>query len=181
MRKHNLASERFVATALALALCGAPLANAQKPVRTLSSSDTTFMKDAAEGGMDEVRLGEMAQQNAASDRVKMFGEKMIDEHTKMGSELQALAARKNVALPKDISITQKVSNKLLSAKSGDSFDRSYISSMLRDHKDNITAFQKEASSGVDEDVRAFASKALPTLREHLRMAEDLARDLGIGE
>jgi putative membrane protein len=171
-------NNQFFRTALALALCGAPLAYSQKPVATLSHSDSSFLKDAAEGSMDEVRLGEMAQQKASNDRVKAFGKHMVDDHSKMANDVQAIASQKNINLPADITITEKASNKLLSSKSGDSFDKSYMSAMLKDHKDDIQAFEKEANSGTDPDVRALASKALPTLREHLKMAEDVARQVG---
>ena len=126
-----------------------------------------------------MKLGELSQQKAANDRVKKFGQRMIDDHTKMNHEVQGLAARKNVSLPTEIGVVQSASYKLLSAKTGDSFDKSYISSMVKDHQDDIAAFEKEANNGTDSDVKALASKALPTLREHLRMAQDIARELGV--
>ncbi len=141
----------------------------------------SFLNNAAEGGMDVVKLGELAQQSAANDRVKKFGQRMVEDHSKLGNELQALAARKSVKLPMDISLTAKASNRLLSSKSGMTFDKSYISSMLKDHEDDIAAFEKEANSGSDEDVKAFAAKNLTTLREHLRMAQEIARQLGVSE
>jgi putative membrane protein len=145
----------------------------------LSHSDTAFLKDAAEGGMDEVKLGELAQQKSTSDRVKKFSQHMIDDHTKMNNEVQALAARKGVTLPKDISITQHAGYKLLSEKSGEGFDKSYISSMVKNHEEVMAAFQKEANNGGDADVKALASKALPAIQEHLRMARDIANELGV--
>jgi len=173
-------NNHFIRTALVFALCGAPLAYSQKPAATLSHSDSSFLKDAAEGNMDEVKLGEMAQQKATNEKVKEFGKRMVDDHSKMANDVQSLASQKNITLPADITTTEKASNKLLSTKSGDSFDKSYISAMLKDHKDDIQAFEKEANSGTDPDVRALASKALPTLREHLKMAEDVARQVGAG-
>ena len=82
-------------------------------------------------------------------------------------------------LPTGISVTQKTSNKLLESKSGESFDKSYVSKLLKDHKSDIQAFEKEANSGTDPDVKAFAKKTLPKLQEHLREAESLARQLGV--
>jgi putative membrane protein len=160
------------------AMFAAALAYPQQAV-TVSHSDAAFLKDGAEGGMDEVKLGELALQNGVGDRVKQFGQRMVDDHTKMNNELQPLAARKHVTLPTDISVRQHASYKLLSAKSGEEFDKSYISSMVKDHEEDIAAFQKEASNGTDADVKALASKALPTLQEHLRMAQDIARELGV--
>ncbi len=59
------------------------------------------------------------------------------------------------------------------------FDKSYISSTVKDHEDDIAAFQKEANNGGDADVKALASKALPTLQGHLRMAQNIARESGV--
>jgi putative membrane protein len=155
-----------------------PLVYSQQAT-TVSHSDAAFLKDAGEGGMDEVKLGQLAQQNGVNEHVKKFGQHMVDDHSKMNNELQALAARKNVTMPTDISVLQHASYKLLSTKSGEGFDKSYISSMVKDHEDDIAAFRKEASEGTDADVKALASKALPTLEEHLRMAQDIARELGV--
>src|SRR5262249_14530131 len=138
----------------------------------------SFVKDAVQGSMDEVKMGELAEQHG-SDRVKTFARRMIDDHSKAERTLQTLASRKNLTTPTDISITQKAGNQLLSTKSGDSFDKSYVSTMLKDHKNDIQAFEKEATSGTDPDVKAFAQKTLPTLQEHLRMADELAHELGV--
>jgi putative membrane protein len=144
-----------------------------------SRADRAFLKSAAEGGMDEVKLGELAQANGVSATVKHFGERMVADHSKMGDQVKTLAASKNIDLPTSVTIMQEASYKLLKAKTGDSFDKAYISAMIKDHKADIAAFQKEADSGSDPDVKALASQALPTLHEHLRMAEDAARELGI--
>ncbi len=146
---------------------------------TMSHQDTSFVKDAYEGGMDEVKLGELALQNASSDRVKKFGQRMIDDHTRLNNDVQSLAASKNVTLPSNIGIMDKASYKMLAAKHDANFDKSYISDMMKDHESDIAAFRKEINSGTDGDVKAAAQKALPTLEEHLRMAQDIARELGI--
>jgi putative membrane protein len=90
-----------------------------------------------------------------------------------------LAATKNISLPGSVGIKEEASYKLLQAKSGDSFDKSYIEDMLKDHRADIAAFQKEVDSGSDPDIKAFAAQALPTLRQHLRLAEKAAKELGI--
>ncbi len=62
----------------------------------------------------------------------------------------------------------------LSKSSGAEFDRQYANAMVKDHKEDVKEFSKEADKGKDPDVRAFASKTLPTLKEHLKMAQDMA-------
>lgn len=172
-------SNRLLRTAFVVSLCAAPLAYSQKFPLTLNHGDSSFVKDAAEGGMDEVKLGQLALTNAMNPRVKMFGQRMVDDHTKLGNELQAVASRKNITMPTDITTKQKASYKMLSNKTGAEFDKAYISDMVKDHEEDVAAFQKEANSGADDDVKAFASKALPTLQEHLKMAQDIARELGV--
>ena len=55
---------------------------------------------------------------------------------------------------------------------GTEFDTAYMKHMVKDHKEDIAEFQKEAENGDDADIKNFASKTLPTLQEHLRMAQD---------
>ena len=172
-----------------VAVCAAPAAYSQKiptsasvngrEASTISHQDSSFMKDAAEGGMEEVKLGNLARQNGSSDRVKKFGQKMVNDHSKMNSDLQNLAGQKNFSLPSSETIKERASDKSLSNKTGADFDKAYISDMLKDHENDIAAFQREADTGTDGDVKAFASKALPTLRDHLKMARDIAQELGV--
>ncbi len=145
----------------------------------LSRGDSSFLKAAAEGGMDEVRLGELATQKASNPEVKEFARRMMDDHTRMNEQVKALAAKKSVSLPADIGIKDKASYKILSSKGATDFDRSYISSMVKDHQQDIAEFEKEMNSGTDPDVKALASQALPTIREHLQMAQKIASSLGI--
>src|SRR5262249_22148137 len=113
----------------------------------------------------------------SNDRVKEFGKRMVDDHTKAGNELQALASRKGATIPTDVSEKQKASYKMLSSKKAADFDKSYMSAMVKDHQEDVAAFQKEADSGNDPDLKAFASKTLPTLKEHLRMAQEVAHEV----
>lgn len=181
MRENRITKRTLIVAALAvtaffgyaIALFGA------NNTTNLSSRDSSFLKDAAQGGMEEVKLGQLAQQNGASERVKQFGEHMVKDHTAMGDDVKSVAASDNVDLPSDIGLKAKASYKMLEMKKGADFDKAYMSAMIKDHKNDIAAFQKEANSGKDPNVKALASKALPKLREHLQMAENVARDLGI--
>ena len=144
----------------------------------LSHSESSFLKDAAAGGIAEVKFGQLAEQNAASQQVKDFARRMIKEHSTMNSQLQSLAASKKVELPTDMGIKEKASYKLLSAKKGADFDRAYMSDMVKDHEADIKDFQKQADSGTDSEVRALASRDLPTLRAHLSTAQQVASEVG---
>jgi len=138
---------------------------------TISSSDRKFMDKAAQGGMAEVKLGELATQKAQSDQVKQFGQRMVDDHSKADQQLKQLASTKDVTLPTTLDkSTQKEYDKL-SKLSGADFDREYMKHMVSDHKKDISDFKSEASKAKDADVKQFASSTLPTLQEHLQLAQ----------
>jgi putative membrane protein len=140
---------------------------------SLSSSDRKFITKAAQGGLAEVQLGQLASQRGASNAVKQFGQHMVQDHTQVNNQLKQLAAQKGVTLPTTIgSKNQQVKN-YLSKLSGTNFDRQYLNQMLQDHQKNISAFEKEAQQGQDPDVKAFAAQALPTLKEHLQQARSI--------
>lgn len=140
---------------------------------TLSDQDRDFMKEAAAGGLAEVELGRLAEKRASMDQVKGFGKHMVKDHSKANAELKGLAERKGVALPTDMDAKEKDTYQRLAALSGYEFDRQYMHEMVSDHEKDVAAFEREADKGGDKDVKGWAQKTLPTLRDHLRMARDL--------
>jgi putative membrane protein len=143
------------------------------------SPDSSFFKNAAEGGMSEVELGQLAQTKASNPAVKDFGAMMVKDHSAANVKLKALAASERVSLPDSPSMMEKASRTKLNMLSGDSFDKSYIKGMIDDHKEDINEFQKEVSEGKDPQAKAFASATLPTLQMHLQKIQSIAVSAGI--
>jgi putative membrane protein len=171
----------LLAAAAASAQTGAPSRAAPAAVPTampgtgtaaaaMPAADRKFVDEAAQGGMAEVELGKLAQQRAGSDAVRQFGARMVQDHGRSGDELKAIAAAKGIAVPAMDRAHKSEADKL-SRLSGTAFDQAYMSHMLDAHKKTIALFEKQAGSGSDEDLRAFASRTLPTLREHLNLAQ----------
>jgi len=136
--------------------------------------DMKFVHKAAMGGMAEVKLGQLAQEKASSDDVKKFGQMMIDDHTKANDELKSMAQSKSMDLPTDLGKHQKDYDKL-SSLSGSDFDKAYVDMMVKDHKEDVSEFEKEANKGDDAEIKAWAAKTLPTLQMHLQHAQDLQK------
>jgi putative membrane protein len=149
-----------------------PELNAGMPQQT-KADDSKFVKDAAVGGMTEVALGKLAQEKASSDAVKQFGQKMIDDHSKAGEDLKKAATKANINVPDSIDSKHQARIDKLSKLSGADFDKAYIKDQLKDHREDVTAFDREAQNGSEPAVKEFASKTLPTLQEHLSMVKDL--------
>jgi putative membrane protein len=144
-----------------------------------SSPDSSFYKNAAEGGIAEVELGKLAQDKSTNPSVKDFGAMMVSDHTAADERLQAIAASKNIKLPTGPSVGQLATKTKLEVLSGDTFDKSYVTGMIKDHQDDIAMFKKEAASGQDPDAKAYAIATLPTLEKHLKRIESIAAAAGI--
>ncbi len=160
---------------LALMMLIAPLV----AVGADSNPDATFYKKAAEGGIAEVDAGKLAQQKGNSQAVKDFGAMMVKDHSAANDKLQALAASKSISLPTSASIGEMATKAKLEVLTGDTFDKSYIKSQIKDHHGAIGLFKKEIASAQDPDAKAFASATLPTLRMHLKKIVAIAADAGI--
>jgi putative membrane protein len=139
----------------------------------LNSKDFKFVTDASRGGMEEVQLGQLAKQKAGSPAVKEFGERMITDHQKANDDLKQIAQKKGALIPNELSRHETSALDKLQNLSGAEFDKYYVSNMVRDHKKDVREFEKASQNLSDPDLKAFAEKTLPTLQEHLRMAENL--------
>jgi putative membrane protein len=138
-------------------------AKAADTATSLSAADREFMRKAAEGGMKEVEMGRMAEQQGQNADVKSFGKRMVADHSKANNELMGIAQRKGV----------KLSNKApkMSKMGGANFDKQYMTDMVKDHEKDLAEFQHEASGGSDPDVKAFAAKTSKVIQKHLALAK----------
>ena len=140
----------------------------------LAGADNQFVRKAAEGGLAEVELGQLATEKASSPAVKQFGQRMVTDHTQANDQLKQIAAQKGIALPTSLNAKDAATKARLEKLSGAEFDRAYMQDMVRDHTKDVSEFQKEANSGKDPDVKNFASQTAPKLEDHLREAKKIA-------
>jgi len=165
----NRNAQRF-AGLLAVGVVGLVSAIAQESAHRMTA-DTNFATKAAQGGMAEVKLGQLAEQHAQNADVKAFGQRMVTDHTKANDELKAIAGRKGITLPSDIDAKDQATYDRLSKLNGAAFDKAYMRDMVSDHRTDVAEFRRESEHGTDADIKGFAAKTLPTLEEHLKMAE----------
>ena len=140
---------------------------------TKSSADENFAKKAAEGGMAEVKLGQLAEEKGSSPAVKNFGRRMVQDHSKANNELKDVTSKENIPLPNEMDKSDQATYDRLSKLSGDAFDRAYARDMVKDHSKDVSEFQKEAKNGKDESIKNFAAQTLPTLQNHLDQARQM--------
>lgn len=137
-----------------------------------------FLKTAAEGNQAEVALGQLALQKAESAEVKQFGAKMIQDHQQANQEVQALASKEGVQLPRERTDRQKLRHVELEQLSGTAFDLAYMQYMLKDHRKDVAQFEQTAQQLQDPAVKTWAFNTLPVLQHHLELASDVATRLG---
>jgi putative membrane protein len=138
-----------------------------------NSKDGSFVKDATIAGLYEVEAGRIGTQKASNSEVKSFAQKMVDDHSKANSQLKSIVDKKGISAPTAIDKKHQGELDKLNKVSADKFDKSFMDTMVKDHKKVVSMFDKEAKSGKDAELKAFASETVSVLREHERMAKDL--------
>lgn len=146
-------------------------------VNTVSEVDRQFMISAAVGNLFEIKAGELATKKAVVDSVKEYGHHMVMDHSMATQELMAVAAKKNVMLPTELTFDKQLKIDSLINKEGMEFDKLYMTMMVASHVETIKLFEMEAASGMDHDVRSFALGKLPNLTLHLIKAKELKESL----
>ena len=145
---------------------------------TSSAKADNFWSKAAESGMAEVALGNIALQRAQSEAVRAFARQMVDDHTTANNELMTLAQGRSIVLPTTMGRSQQAAMDNLTRASDADFDRKYMMQMVKDHRQAVSLFEKTSTSSTDADAKAFAAKYLPTIRQHLQMATSLSATVG---
>jgi len=162
----DFAAPIFVATPLLILACSS------------AKDSNKFATNAAQGGMAEVELGRLATQRAGDVSVREFGARMVADHGRANSELKSIAGQKGIQLPTELNSEQKSEMDKLSKMSRAEFDKEYMSAMLKDHETDVKDFDTQAKEGNDPEIKAFAGKTLPTLQQHLQMAQQAAQKVG---
>ncbi|WP_231916664.1 DUF4142 domain-containing protein [Rheinheimera sp. SA_1] len=132
-----------------------------------------FVEEVSAKGIAEVESAKLAQQKSSSTDIKAFAQTMITDHTAANAELAVIATRKNLEVSDEAEMANKAKKFVLEQRDGESFDKAYAKNQVAAHEDTIELFQRATISD-DVEIAAFATKTLPTLQHHLKMAKELA-------
>ena len=145
----------------------------------MGDRDEDFLKDIAQAGQIEIESSQLAATKASNAEVKAYAERIVKEHTDASKELMNLVHAKNAMWTADDPLMKekKEKHKSLQEKSGAEFDKEYLEDMISDHESVLVKVAKEREFGKDAEIKAFANKAEPSLREHLKLARDLRAKL----
>jgi putative membrane protein len=149
----------------------APVDQAQK--------DKMFVHKAAEGGLDEVQLGQLATQRSNNPDVKAFGQKMVDDHTMLNNNMKPIADKMGVMVPDHLNKKDQAKYDQLSALSGDAFDKAYVADMVEDHRKDLREFKHESMTAADPQLKDATTNGSEVIAGHLKMANQLAKEIGV--
>jgi putative membrane protein len=172
----------FAAFAGCVVMGAGRMASAQTAVDVQNQIDfdQTFVKNAAEGGMAEVKFGQLAAQKATNPDVKAFAQKMVDDHTALANQLTPVAQKMGVAQPAALDKKDQAEYDRLNALSGDAFDKAYVKAMVEDHKKDLRDFKYEASNTNNADLKQVAKQGSQVIQGHYQMVQKLAAEVGAG-
>lgn len=145
---------------------------------TVQMKDKLFLRTAAEGGMAEVQMGQLAAQKGGSDEVKQFGQKMVDDHTMLNNAMKPIADSMGVRAPTKLNKKDQQEFDKLNGLSGDAFDKEYLTFMSKDHHNDLKEFKEEDMTAGDPSLKAAVDKGIQVIQQHTMMVDQLAKSKG---
>jgi putative membrane protein len=133
--------------------------------------DKLFVRQATLGGRAEVDLGKLAQGRADSSPVRDLGAKMAADHGKANDQLARIGRSVNAAVPAGLDPADAAFREELQREKGAAFDQRYLIKQIGDHQRTLNLLQWELSFGQNQALKDYATEMLPTIMEHLRMAQ----------
>jgi predicted outer membrane protein len=150
---------------------------AQHKQPSSSTGSNEFLAQAIQDSHAEIEQCELALERTSNGDIKLFAQRMIDDHSAMGREIEQLCSKKNITLPKDVSSEQRSAMKELLPLSGQAFDRKFMQHNVQDHEKDIKVFKHYAEQEDDPEIKALAANGVTKLTEHLRMAQSISDKL----
>ncbi|MFT3936247.1 MAG: DUF4142 domain-containing protein [Chitinophagaceae bacterium] len=148
-----------------------------KEVIKTDEASTTFLVKAADGGMAEVKLAQIAKEKATDTAVQHFADMMIADHSAANEKVKALAAERNVTLPAEPGADKQKAADELSKKTGKAFDKDYVDAMVKGHKETLDMFKEAEGKVTDAAVKAFISNTIPTIEHHYMRIKDIKKGM----
>jgi len=140
-------------------------------------NDSEFLVDATEINLEEISIGQLAQQKSTNPEIKKFGKMLVDDHTKLSGEVKTVAESRNISLPTSITEDGQEQYNKLNEKSGLDFDKKFVDMMIDGHEKAIDKFTKASKNSNDEEIKTWASNNIASLTAHLQHAKMLKQDL----
>ncbi len=132
-----------------------------------SATDKAFVAKVSQGGMYEVELGKLAETRGMAQEIKDQGHTETHDHQLVGDKLKSIVEANGMELPPHLNAAFQARFDKINALPADQFDAAYIADMRKIHEADGAAFAKEAASGTNPDLKAFAAETYLIVQRHL--------------
>jgi putative membrane protein len=133
----------------------------------MSDQDKAFVAKVSQGGMYEVELGKVAEKQGSTQDIKDQGNTETHDHMLVGDKLKSILVANGIEFPSKLNDEFRARLTKLSSLSGTAFDAAYIEDMKKIHDADGAAFAREAVSGQNTDLKAFAMETHRIVERHL--------------
>ncbi len=140
-----------------------------------SPQDQKFMKQAAQDSNYEIKMGRLAMQKGSSQDVKDFGKMIMVDHMDFKKQLQSADQQMGMKPAMGLSSEEQGEYSKLQGLSGDSFDKQYIETMLKDHHESLQDSEQEDTNGQSQEVKQLAQKSRDTDERHFNRIKEIAQ------
>lgn len=181
MKRNQLRHAVFTSAAalcLAAAQCLAA-APAFAQAGDTTAQDKKFVMKSAQGNMAEVQMGKLALKKSKNDTVRDFAQKMVDDHSKLMTDMQPYCDKMHAMPPSHLSKEQQMTVHKLSAKSGKAFDTAYVKAMVADHHNDLAEFKQEAATTSNQDLKTTVTSGQQVIQMHSDMIDGIAQKMNI--
>ncbi len=148
-------------------------AKSESGATAASAQQKDILSNLARDNMKEIALGQLAIQRAASDDVRDFGQRMVNDHSQMLVKLATYARNHQIKLPAMLEQKDRQEIEPLAKLSGEQFDRQYMQAMVQGHSKDVQALDQHMQ-GSDQDLNGFLKDTADTVRSHLDQAKQIA-------
>jgi putative membrane protein len=138
------------------------------------SADKPFVVRALVGGQTQVQAGKLAS-GRASDSVKAYAKRLIDQRAPADEALQKLADERGIRLPQESPLARKSLLEKLTKLDGKAFDRTFLRAMVDIQESDVALFKRQLDYGADEKIKDFAKENLPAIEAHLKSGRELLK------
>jgi putative membrane protein len=133
----------------------------------LSEADRTFVAMVSQGGMFEVKVGELGAIQGSAQDIKDQGTTEAHDHQLVGAKLKSIASANELSFPDTLNASFRKELDTLKGLSGTAFDAAYLRDMEDIHAKDGAAFKQEAMDGTNPALRAFAAETYRIVERHI--------------
>ncbi len=134
-----------------------------------TEKDAQFIVDATSSSYNEVAIADLALTKSANGEVKKLAQQLKTDHSAVITQLNGVAATKNITVPTAATEDANESVKKLGDDKAENFDKNWLEKVEDMHESSVKKYEDASNNASDTTVRNWAASTLLKIRSHLDM------------